>query len=289
MCLLDGRPAHDKLMGMDLAAEIADWPVGSAAVAVIGPTGVLDRFDSAGPAATYPWASVTKLLTALTVLDAGADGTVELTTPVGPPGVTVAHLLAHAAGLPFEAGDQVPTAAGRPGARRMYSNYGYELLAEHLAEQAGGPFTDELAGRVLQPLGLQRTSVAGSPANSAVGPLDDLIRLARELLTPTVLGPEIVGWLSTLAFPGLPGILPGFGRQTTNDWGLGAEIRDHKSPHWTGSANSPATFGHFGQSGSFLWVDPVAGLACVCLGDTRFGPWAAQVWPRLADAVLAAY
>jgi hypothetical protein len=31
----------------------------------------------------------------------------------------------------------------------------------------------------------------------------------------------------------------------------------------------------------------VAGLACAGLADRPFGPWAAEAWPRLADALLA--
>jgi CubicO group peptidase (beta-lactamase class C family) len=65
------------------------------------------------------------------------------------------------------------------------------------------------------------------------------------------------------------------------------EIRGHKQPHWTGTLNSPRTFGHFGQSGSFFWVDPDAGLACAGLADRPFGPWAIEAWPVLSDAVLA--
>ncbi len=91
---------------------------------------------------------------------------------------------------------------------------------------------------------------------------------------------------TTVAFPGLTGILPGFGRQEPNDWGLGFELRDHKTPHWTGTRNSPATFGHFGRTGTFLWVDPDAALALVALTDRDFGPWAAEAWPALSDAVL---
>jgi CubicO group peptidase (beta-lactamase class C family) len=82
-------------------------------------------------------------------------------------------------------------------------------------------------------------------------------------------------------------VLPGFGRQEPNDWGLGLELRDGKTPHWTGSRNSPRTFGHFGRSGTFLWVDPVAGIALACLTDLPFGDWAVEAWPRLSDAVLA--
>ena len=136
---------------------------------------------------------------------------------------------------------------------------------------------------------MRTTILDGSPAKAAIGSLDDLAALARDLLLPNVLGSEIVDWLATLAFPGLSGILPGFGRKTYNDWGLGAEIRDHKNPHWTSPDNSPDTFGHFGQSGSFLWVDRRAGLACVGLSDTHFGPWAKTVWPRLSTAVLQHY
>jgi CubicO group peptidase (beta-lactamase class C family) len=270
---------------MDLQAQIADWPVGRVAVAVLGPQGVLDRYETCGGSTVFEWKSVTKLLTALTVLDACADGTVELDEPAGPPGSTVAHLLSHASGLRAEAGE--PSAA--PGTRRIYSNYGVELVADHLAQHAGGPFVDELAGRVLGPLGMSRTVVDGSPASAGVGPIDDLISLAREFLTPSVLGPQVISWARTPAFPGLAGIVPGFGRQTPCDWGLGCEIRGHKSPHWTSPDNSPATFGHFGQSGSFLWVDPAARLACVSLCDTNFGPWAASAWPRLSTHVLSAY
>ena len=67
-------------------------------------------------------------------------------------------------------------------------------------------------------------------------------------------------------------------------------LRGSKSPHWTGSHNSPRTFGHFGGSGTFLWVDPDAQLALGVLTDKDFDDWsdeAKQVWPALSDAVLA--
>ena len=267
---------------MDLKAEIADWPVGSASVAVIGPQGLLDVVDD-GQAPK--WASVTKILTALTVLDATVEGVVSLDDPVGPPGATLAHLLSHASGLSPDS-DQV---IGRVGAKRVYSNRGIELAADHLATAGGRPFGEQLDERVLDLLELTGTTLDGSPAHGARGTIEDLATLARELLRPRLLMPEVVRLASTVAFPGLSGVVPGFGRQAQNDWGLGCEIRDHKDPHWTAASNSPGTFGHFGQSGSFLWVDPVAGLACVSLCDTPFGPWAAQVWPRLSERVLAAY
>jgi CubicO group peptidase (beta-lactamase class C family) len=129
------------------------------------------------------------------------------------------------------------------------------------------------------------TRLAGTPAAGAVGPLRDLAALGRELLAPTLV-PDLLARATTTAFPGLTGVLPGFGRQDPNDWGLGFEIRDGKRPHWTGRTNSAATFGHFGQSGSFLWVDPAAGVACACLTDRPFGEWAATCWPELSDQVV---
>ena len=84
-------------------------------------------------------------------------------------------------------------------------------------------------------------------------------------------------------------MLPGFGVQRPNDWGLGFEIRGTKSPHWTGSTNSGRTFGHFGQSGTFIWVDPARDLALVMLAERNFGDWAYERWPALSDAVIAEF
>ena len=273
---------------MELRQQLEQWPVGSVAVAVIGPAGVLETV-AAGTGGTdlsrYRWASVTKVLTALTVLDAVLDGTLSLDEPAGPPGATLAHLLAHCSGVAMDS-DRVLAA---PGTRRVYSNRGIELAAEQLTARTGTDFTDELRDRVLDPLGMQQTELTGSPAHGAASSIGDLALLAAELLHSTQLLPGVVTAASTLAFPGLSGVLPGFGRQEHNDWGLGCEIRNGKSPHWTSPENSPATFGHFGQSGSFLWVDPEAQLACVSLCDTAFGAWAADAWPPLSTAVLAAH
>ena len=258
----------------------ASWPVGSTAVAVVDATGTSLR----GGGIAYPWASVTKVVTALTVLDAAADGVVDLDEPVGPPGSTLRHLLAHASGSAPEGG---PPAAA-VGARRIYSNSGYELAADHLARAAGRAFGDELSERVLQPLGMSATALTGSAAHGLSGPIEDVARLASELLAPSVLQPAIVDQVSTIAYPGLSGVLPGSGRQEPCVWGLGCEIRGRKDPHWTASENSPRTFGHFGRSGSFLWVDREAGVACASLADTPFGPWAVQAWPVLSSAWLTA-
>ena len=263
-----------------LREELATWP-GAGALAVVTSSG---RVARSGPDHRYPWASVTKILTALTVLRLAEDGRLDLDEPAGPPGSTVRHLLAHASGLAF---DDPHRTLAPPGQRRIYSNAGIEVAAAHAEQRTGRPFALLLREQVTGPLGLRRTVLRGSPASGATGPVSDLARLAGELLSPAVLSTEVVSAAGTLSFPGLRGVLPGFGRQDPNDWGLGCEVRGAKSPHWTPAEASPRTFGHFGQSGSFLWVDPDAGVACVGAGSEPFGPWAAESWPRLSAAVLA--
>ena len=257
---------------------VARWP----AVAAVTVTDADGTLASTGPGDAFPWASVTKLLTALTVLSTVDRGEADLDEPAGPTGSTPRHLLSHASGLAPD-GD---TVLSPPGRRRIYSNRGIEVAADLVAGRTGADFADLLRERVLEPLGMSGTVLSGSPAHGADGPVRDLAVLGRELLAPTLV-PALMAEAVRPVFPGLAGVLPGFGRQDPNDWGLGFEIRDGKSPHWTGALNSAATFGHFGQSGSFLWVDPVAGLACAAAGDRPFGEWAAQLWPELSDAVLA--
>ncbi len=261
---------------------VLDWPVGHAAAAVVGPEGV--RATAGDVERPFQLASVTKPLAAYAVLVAVEEGAVEWDTPAGPEGSTVRHLAAHTSGLSFSDG----VVQARPGTKRIYSNIGFEVLGETVAAAAGMPFAQYLHEAVLAPLGMTDTRLEGSPAADAVSTASDLARFAAELQTPTLVHRDTLDEATTVAFPGLDGILPGYGRQRPNDWGLGFEIRDGKSPHWTGAGSSPRTFGHFGQSGTFLWVDPDAGAACVVLTDRDFAPWAVEAWPGYTDGVLAA-
>lgn len=267
----------------DALAAIDGWPVENAAAAVITRDGIMQA--SHGDISQPYWlASVTKPLTAYAALIAVEEGVFSFDTPAGPDGSTVRHLLAHASGLDMT--DDVVRAA--PGTRRIYSNRGFELLAGAVTEHSGIPFAEYLDEAVLQPLGMASSHLDGSAAAAGVSTVADLSRFAAELLHPMLISAGTLAEATTVAFPGLYGVLPGYGMQRPNDWGLGFELRDHKSPHWTSAANSPATFGHFGQSGTFLWVDPTAGVACIALTDRDFGPWAIEAWPPLSDAVLAA-
>jgi CubicO group peptidase (beta-lactamase class C family) len=259
--------------------QVDGWPAENVAVGVVRRDGVVATRGDADR--EFRWASVTKPVTALTVLVAAEEGTIDLDEPAGPPGSTVRHLLAHASGLPFEGREPI----GQPGRRRIYSNTGFEVLAELLAGRAGMAFEEYLRAAVLEPLGMN-AELRGSPAAGLFGSLDDLLRLGTELLAPTVVAPETLGEATTVQFPGLAGVIPDMGRFDPNDWGLGFELKDEKPGHWSGTKTSRGTFGHWGGSGTFLWVDPALEVACACLTDLDFGDWAKEAWPRLSDAVV---
>lgn len=252
--------AGPKLAGMDSLRLIDQWPVPNAAAVVVRRDGTVA--GTHGPLGrAFPLASVTKPLTAYAALVAYEEGVFELDDPAGPDGSTVRHLLAHTSGLAF---DEHRVMAA-PGTRRMYSNAGFEVLGDTIAKAAGMPFTSYLDEAVLQPLGMTGTTLPGSPGAGAVSTAEDLGRFAAEVQAPRLLHPSSVALATReVSFPGLRGVLPGYGLQDPNDWGLGFEIRGHKSPHWTGSRSAPTTFGHFGQSGTFLWFDPGAGPPARC-------------------------
>jgi CubicO group peptidase (beta-lactamase class C family) len=270
-------------MCVGVLEQIGAWPVERAAAGVTSPD---ETLETRGPVdVALPWASVTKLVTAFAVLMAVDEEIISLDEPAGPEGVNVRHLLAHASGLPFDGRSPI----AEPQSRRIYSNAGYEMLGEFVEQRTQIDLADFVGENVFEPLAMSGSRLDGSPAAGAEGPLVDLLAFGRELLRPTLISRDLHAEATSVVFDGLGGVLPGFGRQDSNDWGLGFEIRDAKSPHWTGERNSPDTFGHFGMSGSFLWVDPVASLACASLADRDFDDWATDVWPHLSDLVIDEY
>jgi CubicO group peptidase (beta-lactamase class C family) len=261
--------------------KIADsWPAENVSVAAVSADGELGRRGESER--VYRWASVTKLVTALAALVAAEEGTIDLDEPAGPPGSTMRHLLAHTSGLPFDAGAPI----AKPGTRRIYSNAGFEVAAERIAANGEMPFEEYLQKAVLSPLGMKAV-LRGSPAAGLHGTLDDLVLLGRELLAPTLVAPETFAEATSVQFPGLAGVIPDLGRFDPNDWGLGFELKGNKEPHFSGTLTSPRTFGHWGGSGTFLWVDPERELALGVLTDLDFGDWAKEAWPPFSDAVVS--
>ena len=267
----------------ELSALIQHWPVLNAAVAVTNPTRTL------GWAGDHEWttriASVSKLMVGYAALVGVEEETIALDEPAGPPGSTVRHLLAHASGLAFDDDRQL----AEPGQRRIYSNTGIERFAAHLAKRADMPFETYLRHALFEPLGLHHTSLRGSPAHDVYSSIDNLLVFARELLAPTLITRETLDAARRPHFRDLKGAIPGVGSFDPNPWGITFEVKGGKDPHWMGTTHSPETFGHFGGSGSFLWVDPVAQLAAVSLSDRDFDGWGLEVWPAFSDAVLERY
>ena len=274
------------MAALDALDLLVDWPVANAAAAVIGPAGVLASHGNTER--VFVLASVTKPLVARAVQIAIEEGVVDLDTAAGPPGSTVRHLLAHASGLAMHS-DRV---LAKPGTRRMYSNYGFTVLAQTVERESGIEFGRYLIEAVCEPLDMGTTRLDGGALEAGFGATStvaDLAAFAGDLLRPSTVSAQLHGEATTVQFPGLDGVLPGYGVQRPNDWGLGFEIRDSKSPHWTGARNSARTYGHFGQAGGFIWADPDAELALVALTDRDFGAWALDLWPAISDSVIFEY
>ena len=214
---------------MQALAAIDAWPAPFAAAGVVRGDDIVATRGDLGT--VVRWASITKLLTAGAVLVAAEEGSLELDDPAGPPGSTIRHLLAHASGLPFEGAEPIAP----PGRRRIYSNTGYELLGRVIEERSGMPYEEYLRAAVLGPCGLDAVRIEGTPAAGAVGTLRDLLAFGRAILAPRFVAPETLDEATHVAFPGLDGVLPGFGRQTPCDWGLGFELKDGKPGHWAGT------------------------------------------------------
>lgn len=257
-----------------------DFP---ASVVVVDPVDAVATFGD--PTTVFEWASVTKLVVTYSCLIAVERGIVSLGDDVGPEGATLRHLLSHSSGLPFDKG----ASQGAPGQKRVYSNSGIELAAEHVERNVGKDFRAWLRETVTGPLGMDTAELYGSPAHDMRGSAVDLAEFGRAVLNESLLGEEMFREATNVVFPGLRGVLPGYGLQDPNDWGLGFEIRSKKEPHWTGHNNSAATFGHFGWAGSFLWVDPDVALAACFLGERPFSEVHQEVWPDLSDRILARY
>ena len=255
------------------------WPTAASVVIVTAHGGVARHGDQH---AVIRLASVTKALVAMSTWVAVEEGSAKLDELVGPPGSTLRHLLSHCSGLNFDDA-QVIT---RPGSRRIYSNTGWDLAAAHLAEVTGISTAAYLREAILAPLGIESTELHGSPSKDVFGCCADLERVCAELLHPTLVAASTLADATATQLSGLAGILPGVGRFDPLDWGLGVQVNSSASMPWAANKLSDSAFGHFGATGTFLWVDPRAGVAAACLTGKDFGPWALEHWPAFGDAVL---
>ena len=231
-------------------------------------------------------ASLTKPIATWAMLVAVEEGTVALDDAVGQPGCTLRHLLAHAGGYPFDGAE--PVAA--PGAPADLLQHRDRARRRAHRGAAGIAFADYLAEAVLGPLGMARCSLRGLAGARRLGHGRRRGRVPRRADAPTLIAAGDRRRCRPQQWPDLAGIVPGVGRFDPCPWGLGFEIRGHKRPHWTGRANSAATFGHFGGAGTMMWADPDAGCAAGGAHRPRVRRLVGRghaAWPELSDAVLA--
>src|SRR3954449_8651256 len=85
---------------MEALATVEAWDVGNVAVAAVAPDGSIS--SQGDPDHVFRIASISKLFTTYAALIAVEEGSVSLEDPVGPPGATLRHLLAHTAGYGFD-------------------------------------------------------------------------------------------------------------------------------------------------------------------------------------------
>jgi len=274
------RHSGELAMRLQPAFDLATtWPVRQVGIAVLH----RDELTTYGDVDhVFHLASVTKLLTAWTVHIACEEGSINLHDSVGQPGCTVEHLLAHAGGYSFD-GDQ-PIAS--PATRRIYSNTGYELLAQHVQQEPGIEFATYLYEAVCEPLGMTSTSLRGSAAKDGWSHVNDLVSFVSEMRQPQLISTDTYVRAISPAFPDLVGIVPGFGKCDPSLWGLGPEIKGFKDPHWTAPRGAASTFGHFGSAGTFVWVDHVANVAVALLSNTPFDDWGPTYWAPFNQLVL---
>jgi len=160
--------------------------------------------EEATPEHQYRIGSITKTFTAVAVMQLRAEGKLDLDdrldahldVPVHG-ALTIRRLLAHASGLQREIpGDVWETLAFPrstaelltvleeaelvlgPGERWHYSNLAFILLGEVVAKLSGRPYEDYVQGRVLEPLGLERTGFMPTPPTAVayrIEPYTDVV------------------------------------------------------------------------------------------------------------------
>lgn len=266
--------------------QIDSWPVQHTSAGVVTGAGTTVTHGDTNRA--YALASISKPLAAWACLVAVEEGSITLDDAIGTAGATVRHCLSHAAGYGFDSTEPI-TPVER---RRIYSNTGIDLAAEHVARCTGLPFATYLRDAVFEPLQMNSSSLDGSPAHGVRSTVGDLLRFGHEVLRPTLLSANTVADALSIQFPALAGMVPGIGSFSPNPWGLGFEIHGSKSPHWMGSMNSPDAVGHFGGSGTMMWIDRTLDIALVALSDRDFDQWSQQAvtaWSHLSDAVITTF
>ncbi len=255
-----------------------DWPGLPAYVVLRVRDGLVQRVHESGPLdEVRPWASVSKMAVALAFGVEMDWGFHEYSETAGPRGANFANLLSHSSGLGLEEGDPlVPIAT-----KRVYSNYAVDHAVHAIVgESSAAAWLDH---RLFQSLGMTSSALVDRPASGVSGSTNDMATLAVSWLRPDAVARATRDRLIRPYLPDLAGIVPGFGRFTPCPWGIGPEVRGDKE-HWMGDW-PPASFGHFGQSGSLMLLNADEGIGVVATSTEPFGSWAVNLWPEWTSAM----
>jgi CubicO group peptidase (beta-lactamase class C family) len=263
---------------VDGRSLLGGWPSDSALIVRRVEGGdVIDVASEGDVDLPRQWASVSKVAVAYGFCRGVSEGRIDLTTPAGPPGASLAHLLAHASGLGLESSDRTIGV----GERRVYSNVGIDLAVAAVAPLDPSGWLED---QVFAPLKLAAT-LQGRPAAGVEGSLEAISSLGVALLAAQELDTSVRDDFVTAFMGELAGIVPGFGRFDPCPWGLGVEVHGAKH-HWMGSLASSSAYGHFGQSGTLVLIDPIRQLVVAAAASEPFGPWARERWPQWMDEVV---
>ncbi len=344
----------DELVARGDAPGMALVVCSSTGVLLEHATGWADRAAGieVGPETRFALASLTKPLIAAAVLVGVEEGLLDLDDPLADlvpglaPGITARACLAHAAGLPerFDpaalglpdrpAWAAVRDAVGRsvaledPWTRRRYSNVAYVAVAAGL-EQASGLRIDEyLRAAILEPLGMDGTSLGLAPQHAAAhvrdaglfargiqffndpwfraepqpgggafGTASDYVSFLQMVLRrgdhdgAALLAAETTDEMLDNQGGALAGGVESFMTFPRCDWALGFEVHGSRDGHYTGNAPSPSAGVHFGSSGTVCVIDRAHDLALVLLANRgTYSGWMLRPggWPDIVRAVYDA-
>lgn len=187
------------------AVSLAKLDAESVETAVLIPGKGLWTNGPAHAAAAYPWASVSKAVTAALIFDLAAEGKLQLADPARKylpgskldPAITINHLLGHTSGLPTmgEPGSELALLFS-PGRGWNYSNVGYQLLGEIVEQMTERSYAEVVSTRVAEPLGVgslraaeseELPSVNQNAAGSLIATAPDMLKFWYSLLSGSYL------------------------------------------------------------------------------------------------------
>ena len=97
---------------------------------------------------------------------------------------------------------------------------------------------------------------AGLAGAGLHGSLDDLARLMRELLAPTLVAPETLAEATSVQFPGLAGVIPDLGALRPERLGPRLRAQGRQAAAFLRHPDLVGDLRPLGRDGNFVWVDP---------------------------------